>query len=165
MFNRVQTTTGVIAVGFVFLSLIYNRSNVSYSSKHSSFSSSNDLYHYSNELNELRRELLELKLKVFHLEQTLSSSSFFRSFTSWMKTFFSHLSSISTSFLLYTFFLYLFHVCVFQSSTTQTIKLLHIINIISYSMITIFYTSLKHFHYSNLAWFLFVLLFIRMYVH
>lgn len=166
MFNRIQTTTGAIAVGFVFLSLIYNRTSVSHSPKYSSSSSSpKDLFHYSNELNELRHEILELKLKVFHLEQTLSSSSSLKSFVRWIHELFTHVSSISSSFLLYTFFLYLFHVCVFQSSTTQTIKLLHIINIISYSMITIFYTSLKHFHYSNLAWLLFVLLFIRLYVH
>lgn len=159
MFSRIQTTTGAIAVGFVFLSLIYNRTSINQSPKLSSSS------YYSNELNELRQELLELKMKVFHLERTFTSPSSLKSFVLWLRQIFIHVSSISSSFLLYTFFLYLFHACVFQSSTTQTIKLLHIINIISYSMITIFYTSLKHFHYSNLAWLLFVLLFIRLYVH
>jgi hypothetical protein len=55
----------------------------------------------------------------------------------------------------------IFNLCVFNASTTQTIKLLHIVNIISYSLVSIFYASFKHFYYSNLAWLLFVLLFLR----
>jgi hypothetical protein len=163
MLNRIQTTTGVVTVGFVILSLIYNQTSINHK-KLSDSHTSKDLFEYSNELNELRHDLNELKRRVSHIEQTFLSSTISNSIISWIQNIVSHLSFLSSSFILYTFFLYLFHLCVFNTSTTQTIKLLHIVNIISYSVISIFYTSFKHFHYSNLAWLLFVLLFIRLYV-
>jgi hypothetical protein len=163
MLNRLQTTTGVITVGFVILSLIYNQASINHKKLPDSHTSK-DLFEYSNELRELRHDLNDLKKKVFHIEQTFLSSTISNSIISWIQNIFSNLSFLSSSFILYTFFLYLFHLCVFNTSTTQTVKLLHIVNIISYSLVSIFYTSFKHFHYPNLAWLLFVLLFIRLYV-
>jgi len=160
MLSRIQTTTGVVTVSFVVLTLIYQQTSIN----NKKFSH-NDLFEYSKELNELRNDLNDLKKKVSHIEQILSSSSAIsNSIISWLQTIFSHLTFLSSSFILYTFFLYLFHSCIFNQSTTQTIKLLHIVNIISYSLVSIFYTSFNHFHYSNLAWLLFVLLFIRLYI-
>ena len=162
MLNRMQTTTGVVTVGFVILSLFYNQTPTNHRKFTDSSTSSKDLLEYSNELYELRRDLSELKNKVFHIEQTYSSSTISHSIISWIQNIVSHLSFLSSSFILYTFFLYLFHLCVLNTSTTKTIKLLHIVNIVSYSLVAIFYRSLKHFHYSNLAWLLFVLLLIRL---
>jgi hypothetical protein len=163
MLKRIQTTTGVVTVSFVILSLIYHQTSTN--NKKLPYSHNyNDLFEYSNELRELRHDLNDLKKKVSNIEHTLSSSTISNSIITWIQTIFSHLSFLSSSFILYTFFLYLFHLCVFNTSTTQTIKLLHIVNIISYSFISIFYTSFKHFHYSNLAWLLFVLLFVRLYI-
>jgi hypothetical protein len=161
MLNRIQTTTGVVTVAFVTLTLIYHQTS-SNNTKPSCSSNSNDLFEYSKGLNELRHDLNDLKKKVSHIEQTLSSSTIFTSIISWIQTIFSYVTCLSSSFILYTFFLYLFHLCVFNSSTTQTMKLLHIVNIICYSLISICYTSFQHFHYSNLAWLLFVLLFLRL---
>jgi hypothetical protein len=160
MLNRIQKTTCVVTVGFIILTFIYhqrstNNKNLSYSQN------SNDLFEYSKDINELRHDLKDLKKKVYHIEQTLSVSTFSNSIISWLQTTLSHLTFLSSTFIMYTFFLYIFHLCVFNASTTQTIKLLHIVNIISYSLVSIFYASFKHFYYSNLAWLLFVLLFLR----
>lgn len=160
MLNRFQTTTSVVTFSLVLLTWIYHQTPIN----------NKKLLYSSNcrelsELNELRHDLNELKRKISHIEQILSSSNIFNSLTSWIQTIFSYLTYFSTSFFLYTFFLYLFHLCIFNSSTTKTIKILHIVNIISYSFISIFYTTLNNFHYSNLAWLIFVLLFIRCYIH
>jgi len=163
MLNRIQTTTGVVTVSFVVLTLIYHQTSID-NKKFSYSHNYNDVFEYPKELNELRHDLNDLKKKVSLIEQTISSSSITNSIISWIQTIFSHLTFLSSSFILYTFFLYLFYLCVFNPSTTKTIKLLHIVNIISYSLISIFYTSFQHFHYSNLAWLLFVLLFIRIYI-
>lgn len=161
MLNRIQTTTGVATVSFFVLTLVYHQTVIN-NKKILSSDVYNDLYEHTNELNELRKDLNDLKKKVSSIEHKLSLSTITNSLISWIQTIFSHITFFSSSFILYTFFLYLFHLCVFNSSTTQTIKLLHIVNTISYSLISIFYRSFKHFHYSNLAWLLFVLLFVRL---
>lgn len=163
MLNRFQKTTGAFTVGVIILTYIYHQRSINNKSlSHSS--NYNDLFEYSKVLNELRYDINDLKKQVSHIEHTLSSTTLSYSLTSWIQTTFSHLTYLSSSFIIYTFFLYIFHLCVLNTSTTQTIKLLHIVNIISYSLVSIFYTTFKHFHYSNLAWLLFVLLFIRIYI-
>ena len=160
MLNRTQKTTGVVTVGFIILTFIYHRRSIN--TKNLSYSHNyNDLFEHSNGLDELRHDLNDLKKKVYHIEHTLSSPTFSNSIITWIQSVLSHLTFVSSSFIIYTFFLYIFHLCVCNTSTTHTIKLLHIVNIISYSMVSIFYTSFKHFHYSNLAWLLIVLLFVR----
>ncbi|UJR27120.1 hypothetical protein I4U23_008419 [Adineta vaga] len=162
MLNQIRTKTGVMTIVCTILIYIYNRTS-SINNKNLSYlhNSKYDLSEYSKEINELRHDINSLKKKVSQIEQTLTSSTLFHTIISWLRKLISYFTSISSSFILYSLFLYLFHLCVFNTSTTQTMKLLHIVNIISYSLISIFYTSLQHFHYSNLAWLLLVLLFIK----
>lgn len=166
MLNQIRTKTGVITIVCTLLIYIYNRTTLLTPSTSScSHDSSDDLSEYSKELSELRHDLNLLKKKIAHIEQTLTSSTLLSTILPCVQTIISRFTSLSSSFILYSFFLYLFHLCVFNPSTTQTIKLLHVINIISYSLISILYTSLQQFHYSNLAWLLFVLLLVRIYIH
>ncbi len=164
MLNRIQTRTGVVTVVSLMLIVIYHLTSTK-NKNHFDSQNYNDLSGYSKELNELRHNMNDLKRKVYHIEQTLSSSTFSSSIISCIQTIFSHFTYLSSSFILYTFILYISHICIFNRSTTQTIKLLHIVNIISYTLISIFYTSFSHFHYSNLAWLLLVLLFVRVCIH
>src|SRR5689334_8694794 len=53
MLNRIQTTTGIITIGFVMLTLIYHQTSIN-SKKLSHSYNYNDLFEYSKELNELR---------------------------------------------------------------------------------------------------------------
>ena len=166
MLNHIRTKTGVITVVCTLLIYIYNRTTLFTPNTSScSHEASDDLSKYSEELSELRHDLNILKKKIAYIEQSLTSSTLLSTILPCVQTIVSRLTSLSSSFILYSFFLYLFHLCVFNPSTTQTIKLLHVINIISYSLISILYTSLQHVHYSYLAWLLFVLLFVRIYIY
>ena len=160
MISRTQTTTGIVTVVLLTFTLVYRRTSDQQIQPTNS-SHQNDLTEYSKELDELRHDLHTLKQRLSHVEQTMGSSTLFSTLLSWLQTICTRMTSLSSSFILYTFFLYLFHLCVFNASTTQTIKLLHIVNIISYSLVTIVYTSFQRIHYSNLAWLLLVLLFFR----
>ena len=104
MLNRIQTTTGVVTIGFVILSLIYNQTGVN-NRKASNSHSYRDVFEYSSELNELRRDLNELKSKVFHIEETFLSSTVSTSIFSWLPNdLFSFLLSLLVLHSLHIFF-------------------------------------------------------------
>ncbi|CAF0890715.1 unnamed protein product [Adineta steineri] len=161
MLNRNQTTFGIVTIVSTIFIFIYNRTSIN-NKNLSHYQTHNDLPEYSKEFNELRHDMNDLKNKIYYIEQTITSSKFSNTFILWIQNIFSYFTFLSSSFIIYTVFLYLFHLCVFNTSTTQTIKLLHIVNIISYSAISILYTSLKQFHLTNFAWLLFVFLFVRL---
>lgn len=161
MFTHLPARTGVLAIACTLLYYTYNRTFANHT-HHSPSPPNPNLSEYAQELHDLRHDLHDLRSKMSHVEQALASSTCSHSLISSVRTFVSYCTSLSASFLLYSLFLYLFHVCVFHTSTTQTMKLLYIVNIISYSFVTIVYTSMERVHYSNLAWLLFVLLLVRL---
>lgn len=117
---------------------------------------------YSEELDELRENLQALKQRLNQIESSVRTSNRFQDILTWFQQCLNRTLSVSTSLFIYTFFFYLFHRCVFHNSTSQTIKLLYIVNIISYSVISSVYQSFQHISYSHLAWFLLVILFLRL---
>ena len=156
-----RTATGVVTVFLITSTLVYRHTSRT-DNRLSHRDNDHLLIQYSKELSALRDDFYHLNQRIVNVEHVLSSSFLTSRLVSWLDTTFSKFTVVSSSFLLYTFFLYLFHLSVIDASSTHTIKLLHIVNIICYSLISIVYTSLKHVHYSNLAWLLFILLFIRL---
>ncbi|CAF0979949.1 unnamed protein product [Rotaria magnacalcarata] len=160
MLNCISTTTVILTGVLIIFILIYyqpfkNSKNLSNSNN------SKELSDCSNELNKLRRERNGVEKNLHSIEQRFSLLNLL---SLSIRAIFSPLKLLSPSFILYTFILYIFHTCISNRLASQTIKLLYIVNIISYLLISIFYTSLKHFEYSNLAWLLFIFLFIRLFI-
>lgn len=145
MFDRLD----LITVGLLIL-IVVSRSR------------SNALPGHSQELDDLREDLKTLKQRLTQIESNIRSPNISRPFFSWFEQCFSHARSFSTSLIIYTFFLYFLHRCVFRHSTSQTIKLVHIVNVISYTVISSGYRAFQQICYSNVAWILLLFLVFRL---
>ena len=149
MSNRIQTVMILVIIVLITLTYIYYQAYKNHRNLlHSHYS--NDPTEYLKELNELRYEFNILKKKMNHIEQIVSLLNLVITF---IETLFSYLKT--------SFILYLLHLCLLNSSATQTMKLIHIVNIISYSVISMFYTAFKHMQYSGLSWLICFLLLVH----
>jgi hypothetical protein len=160
MVTRFQKTTGLISVALLTFSLFCRQQSDDKKKLISSDPPVQSLSSTTSELDELRRDLSQLKEQLKTIEQKTDVFSPVKTILTLIQTMLIRLTSFSFSFLIYTFFLYLLHLSVVNSTASQTIKLLHIVNIIAYTVITIVYRNFQQIHYSSVAWLvLFLLLF------
>lgn len=149
--KRTILLTSIIAIAIsIYYPTYKNNQNPSHSK---------DLIQCSKALVELRNELNDVETPSFGIQVILYIPNLIISL---IRTIYSQFKFLSFSFLVYSFLIYLIHSCISNQSAKEVIKLLHIVNVISYIFIALFYTSFKHFHYTSLAWLLFIFITIRL---
>lgn len=149
MFNQIDRKIVVLIGISIVLTVIY------YSPFQNSKIHSSSHSECSNELTGIEK-CLHCINRIFFLFYSIISS---------ILTLFSYLKVLSPSFILYAFVLYIFHSCLLDRTAIKTVKLLYIVNIICYVLITLFYTSFKDIEYTSLAWLIFIFLCIRIFIH